>query len=648
VAQTQTVGEKSPKCGIASFFNAAISGSPIRLDPICLAFAWHRPQGQHSGVIPRRSVAVNRILLSLCLVCPLGAFAQQGDGTDVSVQAHTFKPAKAPAADEKIAQLKVPDGFSIRPFARDLKNIRIVAVAPDSAVYVSRRDQGDVILLKDADGDGHADAPPVVVANRPGAHGLAIKDGKLYLATVKEVFVADIQADGTLGPLTLLIGDLPDAGQHPNRTLAFGPDGMLYISVGSTCNACNESNPENATLLRATPDGKSRVIFASGLRNTIGFDWHPETGELWGLDHGIDYLGNDVHPEELNKLEQGKQYGWPHVYAEGGINPQSSPPGEITKTQWKAMSEPMVLGYTAHAAPMQFVFYKGAAFPREYRGDAFATMRGSWNRKPASGYEIVRVRFNGGKPAAIEPFATGFLTDDGTTHIARPVGLAMTPDGALLMADDANGVLYRIAYDGSKTGRSAPKAAPAGPMKAQAAKGVGVPLALTRPETRTDGRIEVQSASIQPNGAIPIRHSEYAEGVSPALSWTAVPGAKSYAILMEDPDSRPIKPFVHWVAWNIPGNVTSLPEGLQEQPRLTEPEGVLQGATSRGSVGYFGPRPPVGDPPHHYHFQILALDTVLDLKPGATRDEVLSAAKGHVMAKGELVGTYRQTIKPPK
>ena len=128
-----------------------------------------------------------------------------------------------------------------------------------------------MLLLKDSNNDGVADGAPLVVANRAGAHGLAIHGGKLYLATVKEVFVADIKGDGTLGELKMIIGDLPDSGQHPNRTLAWGPDGMLYISVGSTCNTCNESNPENATILRATPDGKSRTICASGLRNTIGF-----------------------------------------------------------------------------------------------------------------------------------------------------------------------------------------------------------------------------------------------------------------------------------------------------------------------------------------------------------------------------------------
>ena len=337
--------------------------------------------------------------------------AQQGDGTDVVIQAKVFKPAKVDASEERIASLKVPAGFTVAPFASGLKNARIIAVAPSGAVYVSRRDQGDVLLLQDANHDGKADGSPIVVANRAGAHGLAVHDNKLYLATVKEVFQADIRPDGTLGPLTMLIGDLPDSGQHPNRTLAFGPDGMMYISVGSTCNACNESNPENATLLQASADGKSRVIFATGLRNTIGFAWHPTTGELWGLDHGIDFLGDEVQAEELNKIEKGKQYGWPHVFADGGINPQSTPPGEITKEQWKALSTPMVLGYAAHAAPMQLVFNTGSSFPKEYRSDAFATMRGSWNRNPASGYELVRIRFKNGKPSAIEPFVSGFLSD---------------------------------------------------------------------------------------------------------------------------------------------------------------------------------------------------------------------------------------------
>jgi len=573
--------------------------------------------------------------------------AQQGDGTRVAIATAVVKPDKVDATPERIAGLKAPAGFAVSAFATGLKNIRIIAVAPDGTIYLSRRDQGDVLMLKDTNNDGRADGPPVTVASRAGAHGLAIRDGKLYLATVKEVFVADIRADGTLSPLKLIIGDLPDAGQHPNRTLAFGPDGMLYISAGSTCNTCNENNPENATLLRASPDGKQRSIFASGLRNTIGFDWHPRSGELWGMDHGIDFLGDDEQPEELNKLELGKQYGWPHVYGPGAIYPQSTPPGEISKQDWKAHSEPMVLGYTAHAAPMQLLFYRGANFPAEYQGDAFITLRGSWNRSTPSGYEIARIRFADGQAKSIEPFVTGFLTDGGKTHIARPVGLAMARDGALLMADDANGVLYRIAYTGTGKASSPLPAAPAGPMQQQAQRGNNVPLALVRKEAAGGGKLSVQSAGFQAGELLAAKYSEYADGVSPQLSWQAVPGAKSYAVIMEDPDA-PNKPFVHWLAWNIPASVTSLPEGLQEQPRLTEPEGLLQGRNTRGSIGYFGPRPPVGEPPHHYHFQVFALDAVLPLGWGADRDQLLNAIQGHVIAKGEIVGRYAQTQPPLK
>nr|WP_145547078.1 YbhB/YbcL family Raf kinase inhibitor-like protein [Variovorax boronicumulans] len=586
-------------------------------------------------------------LLGLGALCALAAAAQQGDGTDVPVRTHVFKPAKVDVTQARVQDLRAPAGFAVSVFAAGLQNARILAVAPDGSVYLSRRDQGDVVLLRDDDGDGRADGPGVIVANRPGAHGLAVHEGQLYIATVKELFRAPILQGGLLGPLQMLLGDLPDAGQHPNRTMAFGPDGMLYLSVGSTCNACNESNPENAAMLRIAPDGKSRTIFASGLRNTIGFAWEPRTGVLWGMDHGIDFLGDEVQPEELNRIERGRQYGWPHIWGKDGVNPQSTPVGEISKTQWAALSTPMVLGYTAHAAPMQMLFYTGGMFPAAYQGDAFVAMRGSWNRKPASGYEIVRIRFADGEPRRIEPFVTGFLTDGGSTHIARPVGLAMARDGALLMADDANGVVYRIAYTGQGGGGSA-GAPPAEAMRAQAMRGSGVPLALEREETRTTGSLQVASASIAPQGAIPLRHSEYADGVSPQLRWDAVPGAKSYALVMEDPDARPVTPFVHWLAWNIPAGTTQLPEGLQEQLRLTAPDGVLQGKGTRGSPGYYGPRPPVMDPPHRYHFQVFALDRMLDLPPGADRDALLAAMRGHVLAKGVLVGTFQQQAAPPK
>jgi len=171
-------------------------------------------------------------------------------------------------------------------------------------------------------------------------------------------------------------------------------------------------------------------------------------------------------------------------------------------------------------------------------------------------------------------------------------------------------------------------------------------LALERAGAEAGNRMSVTSPAI--HGSIAKVQSEYGEGVSPEIWWDRVDGARSYALILEDPDAKSITPFVHWVAYNIPADFTSLPEGLQETAQLAEPRGVLQGKTSHGSVGYFGPRPPVGDPPHHYHFQVFALDNELELPPGAECDDVLNAMSGHVLAAGELVGTYQQSVEPPK
>ena len=295
--------------------------------------------------------------------------------------------------------------------------------------------------------DGLAAGQPVRVASRSGLHGIAFSKGKVYLAAVHEIFKADVRPDGTFGPLDMIIHDLPDAGQHNTRTVQIGPDDMMYISIGSTCNECTEPNPENATILRASLDGKSRSIFASGLRDTVGWGWQPQTGELWGMDNGIDALGDNLQPEELNHIEKGKRYGWPYLFGENQPNPHLDPPGGLQKSELAKTNVPMALGYTAHAAPMQMAFYNAAQFPSEYQGDAFVSMRGSWNRKPPSGYEVVRIHFKNGQPVSIEPFVTGFVTSQG--EYGRPAGNAIAQDGSLLFTDDRNGVIYRVSYTGN-------------------------------------------------------------------------------------------------------------------------------------------------------------------------------------------------------
>lgn len=577
---------------------------------------------------------------------------QNPAAANVQIVGHVVEPVQRAPGAEAIARLRLPRGFRISVFARDLVNPRMMAVTEDGRVYVTRRSVGDVVMLRDTDGDGDADERRVV-ASRPDMHGIAIRGSTLYLVTVQDLYRAEIRADGTLGPLQHLIDDLPDAGQHPNRTIAVGPDGMLYLSVGSTCNACDESSPESATMLRVAPDGSSRTIFASGLRNTIGFGFAPGSGALFGMDHGIDWLGDNEQHEELNQIVEGAKYGWPYIYADGRYNPQDDPPGGISMAEWAARSANPLGLYTPHAAPMQMAFYTGTRFPQQYRGDAFVAMRGSWNRREPSGYEVVRIRFQNGRPVGMEPFVTGFLVREGGrwVSLARLAGLAQTPDGALLLSDDKNGIIYRIAYTGA--GGAAP--GPGAPTNVQGASvrmtgaRVPAPPAATPAQLasailgRPAGVLRVSSSTFQNGARIPETYVAEGEDVSPPLQWSAGPaGTRSYAVIMEDPNVRQDPPFVHWLLYNVPAEVTSLDEGVPGTPRLEKPEGALQGRNERGSLGYYGPRPPRGDSPHRYHFQVFALDTVLNLPHGASRAELLSAMRGHVLAQGEIVGTFQR------
>lgn len=263
---------------------------------------------------------------AMALAQPQGTI---GEYSDATVQGSILEPEPITISDdaELASQIKVPEGFNVEVVGRDLGNTRILAVHGDH-VYASRRTESDIIRFNDADGDGKYEDYTIVAA-RPGMHGIAFHGDTVFLITVNEVFTAPVTEDGSFGELTRIIDDLPDGGQHANRTLAIGPDDMLYITVGSTCNECVETNPENATIVRSTLDGKSRTIFAKGLRNTIGFGWEPSTGDLYGADHGIDWLGDEEQAEEFNRIEQGKSYGWPHIYAFGDINPHMNPPKGI-------------------------------------------------------------------------------------------------------------------------------------------------------------------------------------------------------------------------------------------------------------------------------------------------------------------------------
>lgn len=384
-----------------------------------------------------------RIAIAACaaLVLALTQAARAQEG-----KSHSFLPPATKPTPERIATLQHPVGFSIGVFAEGLEGPRWMAVGEDGTVYVTLTDAGKVMALRDPEGKGVATEKRLLFKGLDGPHGIALREGKLYLATVRQVLVAEPDPDGGFERPRVLVDGLPEGGGHPRRTIAFGPDGMLYLTIGSTCNVCEEKNPEHATMLRVAPDGSGREIFAKGLRNVLGFGWDPRTGVLYGMDNGADLRGDDQPPEKLYRIEEGKDYGWPLC-----IGPEQPDPLLKPKRDCADVEKP-VLAYTAHSVPLGLLFYEGRLFPPEYRGDAFVAFHGSWNRLPPSGYKIARIRFEAGQPVAIDDFITGFLAPDGRSQFGRPVGLAVAKDGALLVADDDYGIIYRIGFEGVAVG----------------------------------------------------------------------------------------------------------------------------------------------------------------------------------------------------
>ncbi|WP_276499636.1 PQQ-dependent sugar dehydrogenase [Pontibacter litorisediminis] len=390
------------------------------------------------------------LALGVAMAVSAAAWAQDTKPPiSASMQGHIFKPSKVAATDERVRQLRVPTGFTIAKFAENMNKPRMLAVHTDGTVYVTDRDKGTVTMLRDTNKDGKADQQKVV-ATKEEMHGITIHDGKAYLMTVNDIYTATINKDGTLGELQQLASGFPEGGQHPNRTLRFGPDGMLYVSVGSTCNACGETHKENATMVQMKADGSGRRIYAKGLRNTIGFDWHPQTKGFFGFDHGIDWLGDETQQEELNMLVDGGNYGWPYVYEDGKPNLADEPPQGMSWEAYAQKTKFPVATYDAHSAPMDLRFYTGSQFPSEFVGDAFVTLHGSWNRKEPAGYKVIRVRFENGQPKSMEDFVTGFLINNNQAQFGRVVGLAQHTDGSLLISDDENGIIYRVAYTGKR------------------------------------------------------------------------------------------------------------------------------------------------------------------------------------------------------
>ncbi|MEQ8904439.1 sorbosone dehydrogenase family protein [Ekhidna sp.] len=342
-------------------------------------------------------------------------------------------------------EVVLPEGFQIEVFAR-VNNARSLALTESGTLFIGNRGGGTVYAIRDTDGDWKADEKYVIATDLRSPNGVAFKDGSLYVAEISKLWRYDnIEANLDNPPEPVLIyDDYPRDGHHGWKYIAFGSDGKLYVPVGAPCNICESKNEMYASITRMNPDGSDREVYAHGVRNTVGFTWHPETGEMWFTDNGRDWMGNDLPPCELNRIsEPGQHFGYPYCHGGDIKDPEFGhkyPCSDFVKPAQN-------LG--PHVAPLGVKFCTSETFPSEYKHKIFIAEHGSWNREPEvghTGYKITMVTEENGIGTAYEDFATGFLNKETNTGWARPVDLIFASDGSMLVSDDLAGTIFRISY----------------------------------------------------------------------------------------------------------------------------------------------------------------------------------------------------------
>ncbi|MCG2584325.1 sorbosone dehydrogenase family protein [Massilia sp. TS11] len=350
--------------------------------------------------------------------------------------------ASALAADLPLNQIQLPPGFKIELLAR-VPNARAMALGKNNVLYIGSMGEGKVYGLE-LDAQYRAGTLHVLASGLNMPVGVAYRDGNLYVSAVERLLrldVIDTQLKNPPKP-TVIRADLPKEKHHGWRFIRFGPDGLLYVPVGAPCNICEPDPDKYANILRMRADGSNTEVVARGVRNTVGFDWDPANNELWFTDNGRDMLGDDLPPDELNRLSKpGQHFGYPYCHAGTIADPDFG-----AKRSCKEFVPPVqTLG--AHVAALGMRFYTGNQFPAEYKGQVFIAEHGSWNRSKKVGYRISLVKLNDGKAVSYTPFATGWL--QGEAPWGRPADVQMLPDGSLLVADDFAGAIYRISYSGA-------------------------------------------------------------------------------------------------------------------------------------------------------------------------------------------------------
>jgi glucose/arabinose dehydrogenase len=344
-----------------------------------------------------------------------------------------------------VGEIKLPPGFTIDVYAEDVPNARQMALSPSGVVYAGSMHEGKVYAVVDKDRDGHADRVVTIARGLRMPSGVAFRDGALYVADVSRLLRYD-GIDGKLDdpPKPVVVSEaFPSDSHHGWKFIAFGPDGLLYVPVGAPCNVCDPPKPIYASITRVKPDGSGLEVFAHGIRNTVGFDWHPKTKELWFTENGRDWLGDDRPPDELNRAPQaGLDFGFPSCHGAGIVDP------DFGKTKGCNGVTPPAIALGPHVAAIGMRFYTGTMFPPEYRDQVFIAEHGSWNRSLPIGYRVSLVKVEGGRALSYTTFAEGWLRSNGRAW-GRPADVLVMPDGALLVSDDEAGAIYRIRYQGA-------------------------------------------------------------------------------------------------------------------------------------------------------------------------------------------------------
>jgi glucose/arabinose dehydrogenase len=344
------------------------------------------------------------------------------------------------------AELQLPAGFKATVFASGLAGPRLMAISPDGVIYVALQPKGEIVALPDKDKDGKADKVEVVATGLTRPHSLAFNKGYLYIATNPAVLRVKYDKGKIVGTPEKFI-DLPiSTTPHWTRTIGFDKGGRLFIAIGSSCNVCEDADARRTTIQVCKVDGAAPECraFAKGMRNAIGFDWDPKTGVLWADDMGQDGLGEDFPPDEINRIEEGKHYGFPYFV---GNNVPNAGLKDAKGSLKASEATPPALELPPHVSPIDLRFYTGDKFPSAWRGALLLAAHGSspTARKDRIGFKVVRIVFKDGKPIGTEDFISGFLKDGQV--LGRPAGLITGADGALYVSDDNKGFIYRISYE---------------------------------------------------------------------------------------------------------------------------------------------------------------------------------------------------------